>query len=347
MDDDDDPIVQRPDETRIQPPRPVPPPTDPDAVHVVHEEERVRVLPDADEVNVMHEEERVRVLPDGTVLRERDRIEQEQSWFRRYLPWVLIAILGLLIIAGLVLWYVTKSDNKTVPAVVGLQGDAAVNRLQNDGFKVQIVRQSSARPAGVVFGQNPASGASVSKGSTVRLLVSRGKALVTVPNAVGLTQVDARGKLVNAGFAVITAQVPSDQPVGTVTAQDPAAGTRVAPGTKVHINVSKGKAAVPIPNEVGNTLANATPELEAKGFKVTTTPVPSSSAADTVVSQSPASGSAPKGSTIQLNVSQGPTATTTTTTATVTTPTTPTTTVTTPTTTVTTATSTTGAVTTP
>jgi beta-lactam-binding protein with PASTA domain len=341
MHDDDDPIVQRPDETRIQP-RPVPPLTDPDAVHVVHEEERVRVLPDADEVNVMHEEERVRVLPDGTVIRERDRVEQEQSWFRRYLPWILIAILGLLIIAGLVLWYVTKSDTKTVPTVVGLRSDAAVNRLQNDGFKVQIVPQSSTRPAGVVFGQNPAGGASVSKGSTVRLLVSKGRSLVTVPNAVGLSQVDARNRLVNAGFAVITAQVPSDQPVGTVTAQDPAAGTRVAPGTKVHINVSKGKAVVPVPSEVGNTLSNATAELEAKGFKVVTTPVPSSSPADTVVSQSPASGSAPKGSTVQLNVSQGPSATTTT--ATVTTPTT---TVTTPTTTVTTPTTTTATVTTP
>ena len=269
MDDDDDPIVQRPDETRIQPPpsRPVPPLTDPDAVHVVHEAERVRVLPDADEVNVMHEEERVRVLPDGTVIRERDRIEQGQSWFRRYLPWILIAILGLLIIAGLVLWYVTKSDTKTVPTVVGLRSDAAVNRLQNDGLKVQIVPQSSTRPAGVVFGQNPAGGASVSKGTTVRLLVSKGRSLVTVPNAVGLSQVDARNKLVNAGFAVITAQVPSDQPVGTVTAQDPPAGTRVAPGTKVHINVSKGKAVVPVPSEVGNTLSNAQGRARGEGLQ--------------------------------------------------------------------------------
>jgi beta-lactam-binding protein with PASTA domain len=340
MDDDDDPIVQRPDETRIQPPpRPVSPLNDPD---VVYEEERARVLPDGDEVNVMHEEERLRVLPDGTVIRERDRIEQEQSWFRRYLPWILIAILGLVIIAGLVLWYVTKSDSKAVPTVVGLRSDAAVNRLQNDGFKVQIVPQSSTRPAGVVFGQNPAGGASVSKGSTVRLLVSKGRTLVTVPNAVGVTQVDARSKLVNAGFAVTTAQVFSDQPAGTVTAQDPAAGTRVAPGTKVRINVSKGTADVPVPSEVGNSVTSAQAALEAKGFKVATTPVPSSSPADTVVSQSPAGGSAAKGSTVQLNVSQGPSTTTTTTTATVTTPTT---TVTTPTS--TTATGTTGTVTTP
>ncbi|MDX6567780.1 MAG: eukaryotic-like serine/threonine-protein kinase [Gaiellales bacterium] len=320
MDDDDDPIVQRPDETRIMPPPRAAPP-----------------LPAADEVNVVHEEERVRVLADGTVLRETDRVEQEQSWFRRYLPWLLIALLGLLIIIGLVLWYVTKSDNKSVPTVVGLRVDDAVNRMQNDGFKVQIARQSNPRPAGVVFGQNPAGGASVGKGTTVRLLVSRGRSRVTVANAVGLTQANARDQLVKAGFTVTTAQVFSDQPVGTVVAQDPAAGTRTAPGTKVRINVSKGSAQVPVPSEVGSPLADAKAALEAKGFTVASTLVPASQAADTVVSQSPAGGAAPKGSTVQLNVSQGPTTTTTTTT----TPTTPTTTTTTtPTTTTTTTTAT-------
>lgn len=315
MDDDDDPIVQRPDETRIQPP---PPPR------------AVPPLSEADEVNVVHEEERVRVLPDGTVLRESDRIEREQSWFRRYLPWILIAILGVLIIVGLVLWYVTKSDSKTVPTVVGLRVDDAVNRMQNDGFKVQIARQSNARAAGVVFGQNPAGGASADKGTTVRLLVSKGRSLVTVPNAVGRTQAQARDQLVNAGFTVTTAQVFSDQPVGTVVAQDPAAGTRSAPATKVRINVSKGSAQVDVPDEVGKTLTDATADLEAKGFKVGTTSVASSEAADTVVSQSPAGGAAKKGATVQLNVSQGPattttaTTTTTTTTTTATTPTTPT-----------------------
>jgi beta-lactam-binding protein with PASTA domain len=306
MDDDDDPIVQRPDETRIQPPPRVPPLNDPDV-----------------DVNVMHEEERVRVLPDGTVMRETDRVEQQDSWVRRYLPWILIAVLGVLIIVGLVLWYVTKSDNKNVPAVVGLRVDDAVNRMQNDGFKVQIARQSNARPAGVVFGQNPGGGTSTGKGSTVNLLVSKGRSRVTVPNAVGRSQGDARDQLVQAGFTVTTAQVFSDQPTGTVVAQDPAAGTRSAPGTKVRINVSKGAAAVQVPSEVGSTVDDATAALSAKGFKVQTTRVASSEVVDTVVSQSPAGGSAPKGATVQLSVSQGPATDTTTT---VTTPTTTTTT---------------------
>jgi beta-lactam-binding protein with PASTA domain len=319
MDDDDEPIIQRPDETRSQPPRAVPPLNDPGA-----------------DVHALHEEERVRVLPDGTVVHETDRVEQEQSWFRRNLPWILMGVCLVLLVGGLVIWYVTRSDTKTVPTVIGLQVDEAINRLQDDGFEVQIHRQpNDTRPAGVVFSANPGAGTNTDKGTTVQLFVSSGKRTKAVPNGVGRPQADARDALVQAGFSVTTAQVFSDQPNGTVVAQDPPAGTRVAPGTKVRINVSKGAADIEIPDEVGSTVGDATAALEAKGFKVATTVVPSDEVADTVISQSPPGGAAPKGSTVHLNVSQGPaTGTTTTptvptttdTTATVTTPTTPTTT---------------------
>jgi beta-lactam-binding protein with PASTA domain len=302
MDDDDDPIVQRPDETGIQQPRPASPYHDPDA-----------------DVSVSHEEERVRVLPDGTVLRETDRIEEQQSWFRRNLPWVLMGALLVLLLGGLLIWYVTRSDNKTVPTVIGLQVDDAVNRLQDDGFKTQITRAPNQRDAGIVFSQDPGAGSNVDKGTMVRLSVSSGQAQVTVPNAVGRSQADARDQLVKAGFSVTTAEVFSDQPTGTVVAQDPAAGTQAPPGTKVRINVSKGAGTVQVPSQVGSTVDDAKANLAAKGFKVDVTLVPSNEAADTVVAQSPAGGAAPKGATVQLSVSQGPSTDTTTT------PTTPTT----------------------
>jgi eukaryotic-like serine/threonine-protein kinase len=296
MDDDDDPIVQRPDETRIQPPRPVPPLNDPDV-----------------DVNVSREEERVRVLADGSVVREADRVEaQQDSWFRRYLPWILMGVLLVLLIGGLVIWYVTRADNKTVPTVIGQQVDDAINTLQDDGFKVRIQRSSSERPAGIVFGQNPAAGTNTDKGSTVQLSVSSGKRTVTVPNAVGRSQADARDALVQAGFSVTTAQVFSSEASGTVVAQDPAAGTRAPPGSRVRINVSKGAASVEVPNQVGNTVEQATTDLQAQGFRVELTRVSSSEAAGTAVAQSPAGGAAPKGSSVRLDVSSGPTDTATT-----------------------------------
>lgn len=287
---------------------------------VVHHEERTRVLPiapDAD-ADVVHQEERTRVLPDGTRLREVDRVEQ-RSRTRERLPWIVIALLLAVIVGGLAAWYFTRSTTKPVPAVVGLRIDNAVTRLQADGFKVQIVRQSSAKQPGVVFGQNPAAGAKADSGSSVRLLVSRGPSSSTVPNAVGLPQSEGRSQLVKAGFAVTTAQVFSDQPAGAVVAQDPAAGAHVAPGTKVRLNVSKGVARVDVPSEVGTLVDQAQSDLSAKGFKPTVVRVASGQPIDTVVSQSPAGGQARKGATVQLSVSEGPPTTTTGTTTTTTT----------------------------
>jgi beta-lactam-binding protein with PASTA domain len=270
--------------------------------------------------DAVHEEERERVLPDGTRIRETDRLEQH-SGMRDRLPWILIGLLVVVIIGGVAVWYFTRSSTKPVPAVVGQRIDDAVTRLQGDGFKVQIARQSNARPPGVVFGQNPAAGAKADSGSSVRLLVSRGPSASTVANAVGLPQAEARSQLVKAGFAVTTAQVFSDQPAGTVVAQDPAAGERVAPGTKVRLNVSKGSAEVDIPDETGMPVDQATSDLAAKGFKPVTERVASDQPVDTVVSQSPGSGQARKGATVKLSVSEGPpTATTTESTTTTTVP---------------------------
>ena len=141
--DPDDPRRRVPVEPVVVPPaEPV------EEVQYVHEERVIGDVPpvagDVD-VNAVHEEERVRVLPDGTVLHERDRIEQ-RSRFRDWLPWLLLALVGLILAIGLILWYVIRSSTKTVPAVVGLRVDAAVSRLQQDGFKTEIVRQTNPRP---------------------------------------------------------------------------------------------------------------------------------------------------------------------------------------------------------
>jgi hypothetical protein len=202
------PLVEPP---LVDPPLVVPPVV-PGDVRYVREE---RVIADGPaplagdvDVNAVHEEERVRVLADGTVLREVDRVEQ-RSRFRDWLPWLLLALVGLVLAVGLLVWYLNRSSSKPVPAVVGLRLDAALSRLQQDGFKVQVTRQSNARPAGVVFGQNPAASTKLDDGSTVRLLVSRGRARAKVPNGVGVAQATARDRLVQAGFRVMTAEVRS------------------------------------------------------------------------------------------------------------------------------------------
>jgi beta-lactam-binding protein with PASTA domain len=295
----------------VEPPLVVPPEVSAGATYV--REERVvsdgTPLAESVDVNAVHEEERVRVLPDGTMIRERDRIEQ-RSRFRDWLPWLLLALLGLVLVIGLIVWYVNRSSSKTVPAVVGLRIDAAVNRLQQDGFKVEIARQSSTRSAGTVFGQNPAAGTSHSDGSSVRLLVAKGRTGATVPNAVGLAQAAARDRLVRAGFRVTATETSSDQPRGSVVSQSPAAGGHLTSGGLIHLIISKGSATVNVPSEVGNPVTQARSELAALGLKPDVSHVPSTQPVDTVVAQNPPGGQARKGSTVYLNVSKGAPATT-------------------------------------
>src|SRR6476661_5897546 len=100
MDDDrtrgsgpDDPVILPPEETRIHEVRVVPPPP---------------LGADA-EYDVVQEERRTRVLPDGTVVEEGYRVEQ-RSTMRDRLPWIIIAVLAAILIAGIATWYFTRAD---------------------------------------------------------------------------------------------------------------------------------------------------------------------------------------------------------------------------------------------
>ena len=288
-------------------------------------EQRV-VIPPADPgvtPGAVHEQERVGVRSDGSVVREYDRVEQPPVDQRRTRwPWIISGVL-LLILAGLAIWYFTKSSKSTVTPVMGQTSVTAISRLEQDGFKTQIVRRVSGRRPGTVVGEQPAGGSKADKGSLVVLTVAAAPTSVPVPNAVGVAQADARDRLVAAGFLVKSVPVSSDQPVGTVVAQAPAAGQKIDRGTTVRINVSKGSATANVPSEVGVASATAQQDLASKGFKPSVVQVPSDQPTGTVVAQSPSGGQARKGASVQLNVSQGPAATTATTPATTsTTPTT-------------------------
>ena len=102
-------------------------------------------------------------------------------------------------------------------------------------------------------------------------------------------------------------QVPSAKPAGEVTAQDPPPGTKQPEGSAVHFNVSKGPTPVSVPSVVGEPIDTASSQLQALGFKVSTTFVDSNEPANNVIGQNPAAGaSAGKGSSVNLTVSKGP-----------------------------------------
>jgi serine/threonine-protein kinase len=182
----------------------------------------------------------------------------------------------------------------------------AVNKIRSAGLVPQVGRDfSDTVEKGTVIDQSPDGGEKVAKHGNVDITVSKGKETVQVPSVIGKTRDDAISTLVNAGLDPHAFDVASSKPVGTVTAQDPPPGKVVEKGSRVRVNVSSGPADVTVPSVVGMTFEQATSTLRGQGFLVSRVDVDSDRPLGIVVDQSP-SGTAPKGTTVQLSVSKGP-----------------------------------------
>jgi len=238
---------------------------------------------------------------------------------RRWAPWLLVAL--LLAAAGFAGWYVfsqiqdqlAANEPVAVPSVVGLTVEAAVALIKEKGFEPVVER--SANPdfeKGRVMSQNPAAGTRIQKGDRVTLLVSTGPPKTSVPDVVGRDYADAVQALDDVNLNAKKHEIFSQKPAGQVVAQDPPAGQQVVEGTEVVLDVSKGAKNVTVPSVVGVSEAEARSTLEQAGFEVSSTSAPSDSAPEGVVSdQSPDGGTeAPKGSTVTITVSSGPSTTT-------------------------------------
>jgi len=131
-------------------------------------------------------------------------------------------------------------DAVAVPNAVGLLEADARDRLVEAGFQVESEEVFSDREPGTVTAQSPNAGAEAEHGSTVTIQVSKGSGLVEVPNVVGMTRGQAEAALSNAKLEANVVEVPSDEPVGTVVAQNPVGG-QAQQGTAVRLNVSAGR----------------------------------------------------------------------------------------------------------
>jgi eukaryotic-like serine/threonine-protein kinase len=131
-------------------------------------------------------------------------------------------------------------DTASVPNAVGLAEAEARDRLVSAGFEVDSTEVFSEREPGIVASQNPRAGAEAEAGSTVTIEVSQGTGLVEVPNVVGLTRGQAEAELSSARLEANVVEVPSDEPAGTVVAQNPVGG-QAQQGSAVRLNVSAGR----------------------------------------------------------------------------------------------------------
>jgi eukaryotic-like serine/threonine-protein kinase len=237
------------------------------------------------------------------------RVEEPPPPRRGPLLWPYLLLLLLLVLGGIAaLYYFTREDDdtKAVPSVVRLPVDDAVNRLTEEGFTTDVRQQANQAEEGTVFEQSPDGGEEADEGSTVTLLVSRGPAETTVPNVVGLRLEVALEKLDAAELGAQQRGVFSEEPRGTVVAQDPVGGGKAARNSRVRINVSRGTGRVDVPSVVGQTASDAGANLRKVGLQARVVNVPSAEPEGTVVAQNPQAGTQlARGEFVRVNVSSG------------------------------------------
>ena len=90
---------------------------------------------------------------------------------------------------------------------------------------------------------------------------------VLVPTVISKTQPQAEAILSDAGFEIAVTSVPSDNPPGTVTEQDPPAGSHADKGSTVTITVSSGRGTIVVPDVAGQPAKQALKALRDAGLR--------------------------------------------------------------------------------
>ena len=230
-------------------------------------------------------------------------------------PWLIGAlVVALTLVGGWFAWQEVQSQLDAskpvaVPDVVGSVEQLAVQQIREAGLKELVERTDNAEvPVGQVFAQDPQPGDRTERGNFVTITVSTGPKKVVVPNVVGRDRDDAVSELTAAGLKPNSVGVNSLEPVDTVLATGPKAGTEVLEGTAVRVNYSKGPKPITVPNVIGMPFESAESTLQGAGFAVSRSDVDDAQQpVGVVVGQNPAAGTQQgKGSVITLQVSKGP-----------------------------------------
>jgi beta-lactam-binding protein with PASTA domain len=229
---------------------------------------------------------------------------------RRPLLWPWLLLLLLLVATGIALaYFLTRDDDSSsanrVPAVVGLRGADAVERLRADGYPADVRRAVNPAQVGKVIRQIPNAGTGLEPGKTVVIIVARRPNTVDVPRVVGLDVADAFERVQAAGLRARSSEVFARQAKGRVVRQRPPARSEARRGATVVLTVSKGPQIVAVPAVIGQMEAAATAALRRIGLRVNIVRVPARGPVPegSVVAQNPRGGvKAPKGSTVRLNI---------------------------------------------
>jgi serine/threonine-protein kinase len=126
-----------------------------------------------------------------------------------------------------------------IPAIVGVLLIEANPLLTSLGLTAEVVEEvfDPVAPIGMIISSDPVPGTLVAKGTTIKVKVSLGPPLVSVPNVVGMKTEKAIQVLEDAGFVVIKQNKLALAPLNTVYSQTPSGNSKVAPGSTILIEI--------------------------------------------------------------------------------------------------------------
>jgi len=123
-------------------------------------------------------------------------------------------------------------DERAVPDVIGWSQSPGTNQLESAGFRVSVSEgYSDTFPPDTIMHQRPSGGTTLTIGSTVAIVVSRGTkpvGRVEVPETLGMTEAAAIARIRAAGLEALPTYQPSDDDrIGLVNDQAPFAGEMI------------------------------------------------------------------------------------------------------------------------
>lgn len=191
---------------------------------------------------------------------------------RRASTWVLVSlgVLGVLAVIALIVGLILTNQTQqvAVPSVVGMTPADADTLLAAEGLQGAVGEPfigACQVAEGQIESQEPAAETQVDEDSTVTYRICGGPEQVEVPQIVGSSRGNAETLLDEAGLVGEFEEVDSDRPEGEVISADPPPGTPVDVGSTVTVQVSRSNI-VEVPEVLGQTQAQATATLEARGL---------------------------------------------------------------------------------
>jgi beta-lactam-binding protein with PASTA domain len=162
------------------------------------------------------------------------------------------------------------AERYPVPDLTGVELSAAKGQLEPLKLKLKqgAGQYSDSVPQGVVISTDPKANTPLKPGSTITVVVSKGRAPITVPDLTNKNINDVRAQLQKLGLSAVEQYKDSNAPADTVIGQSPKAGTSAEKDAEIKLDVSKGPAQVIMVDVTNQPCQQAQQSLQNMSLKV-------------------------------------------------------------------------------